>query len=536
MKKSTGGENQVLFKRFGTMIDCSRNAVMNVNSIKKWIDLTADLGYNLLSLYMEDTYEVDGEPYFGYLRGRYSKKELKEIDLYAKKKGIEVVPSIQTLAHLNQIFRWPKYRSYNDADDILLVGKSEVYELIDRCFKTIDKCFTSKTVNIGMDEAFMLGRGKYYDLNGQEERVEVFLKHLKKVAEIGERYGFKMLIWSDMLTSRSDDKELVESIKNQLPKNVELIYWDYYSTEKENYDKKIKLNKEFSPNAWFAGGLWSWTGFAPHNVFSIKATEVALKSCIENGVSDVLLTLWGDNGGECSRFALLPALFYASEIAKGNDESLIKQKFEQKYGIPFDGFLSVDMQVSAYDGEERTCNPDKYILYNDCFSGIMDSAIWDESQKEYETCAENLSKFIGDSNFGYVFKTLHALSLAIAEKSLLGIQTREAYKKGDLEKLRALVNNYDLTIKKVEDFHKEYKNQWMTENKPHGFIVQDVRIGGVIMRLKTCKETLIDYLLGKIERIEELEEDLLDCADKEVEVKKAVTFARWDEMTSVCKF
>ena len=212
MTNSTGGEKGFLFKRFGTMIDCSRNAVMNVNSIKKWIDLTVDLGYNLLSLYMEDTYEVVGEPYFGYLRGRYSKQELKEIDLYAKKKGMEVVPSIQTLAHLNQIFRWPKYRPYNDVDDILLVGKSEVYELIDRCFKTIDECFTSKTVNIGMDEAFMLGRGKYYNLNGDTERLEVFLSHLKKVAKLGEKYGFKMLIWSDMLASRSDDKKLVESI------------------------------------------------------------------------------------------------------------------------------------------------------------------------------------------------------------------------------------------------------------------------------------------------------------------------------------
>jgi hypothetical protein len=147
-----------------------------------------------------------------------------------------------------------------------------------------------------------------------------------------------MLIWSDMLTSRSDDKELVESIKNQLPKSVELIYWDYYSTEKENYDKKIKLNQSLCSEAWFAGGLWSWTGFAPHNAFSIKATKSALKSCIENGVSSVILTLWGDNGGECSRFSLLPSLFYASEIAKGNDESLIKQKFEQKYGIPFVGY------------------------------------------------------------------------------------------------------------------------------------------------------------------------------------------------------
>jgi hypothetical protein len=42
--------------------------------------------------------------------------------------------------------------------------------------------------------------------------------------------------------------------------------------------------------------------------------------------------------------------------------------------------------------------------------------------------------------------------------------------------------------------------------------------------------------LGKIDAIEELEEELLDCADGEIEIKKAVTFARWDEMTSVCKF
>ena len=50
-------KNQVQFKRLGTMIDCSRNAVMNVKTLKKWIDLTADLGYNTLCLYMEDTYE-----------------------------------------------------------------------------------------------------------------------------------------------------------------------------------------------------------------------------------------------------------------------------------------------------------------------------------------------------------------------------------------------------------------------------------------------------------------------------------------------
>lgn len=77
----------VKFRRLGTMPDCSRNAVMKPEAVKKWIDVTASLGYNTLSLYLEDTYELDGEPYFGHLRGRYSQEKLRQIDDYAHSKG-----------------------------------------------------------------------------------------------------------------------------------------------------------------------------------------------------------------------------------------------------------------------------------------------------------------------------------------------------------------------------------------------------------------------------------------------------------------
>ena len=93
-------DNKVNFKRLGTMIDCSRNAVMNVSSLKNWIDILADLGYTTLLLYTEDTYEVENQEYFGYLRGRYTREELKEIDDYAFLYWIEVIPCIQMLAHL----------------------------------------------------------------------------------------------------------------------------------------------------------------------------------------------------------------------------------------------------------------------------------------------------------------------------------------------------------------------------------------------------------------------------------------------------
>ena len=94
-------------KRLGTMIDCSRNAVMKKETVFRWIDITSQMGYDTLMLYTEDTYTMEGHPYFGYLRGRYSREEIKEMDDYAAAKGMELIPCIQTLAHLRSIFNWP---------------------------------------------------------------------------------------------------------------------------------------------------------------------------------------------------------------------------------------------------------------------------------------------------------------------------------------------------------------------------------------------------------------------------------------------
>ena len=150
-------------KRFGVMLDMSRNAVMKPEEVKNYACVLKSLGYNMIQLYTEDTYEVEGEPYFGYLRGRYSFEEQKDIVDYCESIGVEVIPCIQTLAHLNQAFRWNTYKRINDTGDILLVGEERTYELIENMIKTLKKSFKSEYVHIGMDEAHMLGLGKYLD-------------------------------------------------------------------------------------------------------------------------------------------------------------------------------------------------------------------------------------------------------------------------------------------------------------------------------------------------------------------------------------
>jgi len=506
------------FRRFGIMLDCSRNAVMTVDSVKKWIDLTADLGYNTLLLYTEDTYEVDGHPYFGYMRGRYSQEEIKEMDAYAVSKGMELIPCIQTLAHLSTIIRWPAYNEHVDTGDILLAGDEAVYELIDKMFSSVAKSYSGNTVNIGMDEAHLIGRGKYYDLHGDTDRSQILIDHLKKVAEIGKKYGLTLTMWSDMFfrlvagDNYYDSKaDINEEIKKQIPENVQLIYWDYYSTDRKHYDRMLTAHEKVKEGAWFAGGLWSWTGLAPHNDYSMKATDAALKSCRKHQVQDVFLTMWGDDGGECSKFALLPSLFYASEIAKGNTKKAdIKAKFREKYGISFDRFMLLDLPGTPNEIAGKIKNAEKYLLYQDLFMGLFDSTIAGGEGESYAKCAGKLGLLKKDKDWGYLFEAAQALCEVLAIKAELGIRTHNVYASRDKDALKVLIGDYKKLQKKLEIYYRAYKKQWFTENKPHGFDVQDARLGGLIMRVKSCTERLQELYDGKIERIEELEEMQLD--------------------------
>ena len=517
-------------KRLGIMIDCSRNAVMKVDTVKKFIDAMSKMGYNMLMLYTEETYEVDNQPWFGYLRGRYSKDEMKEIVKYGEEKGIELIPCIQTLAHLNQIFRWSQYSQVHDCDDILLIDEEKTYELIEDMFRTLRECYNTNKLHIGMDEAHNVGLGKFLDKYGFQNRFEIIARHLKRVADLAKKYDFEPMMWSDMFFRLANhggyyvkDPEIItEDIVKCVPDNVELVYWDYYQKEREPYDRMIEAHKRFNKPVWFAGGAWTWTGFTPHNNLSMIITKSAMSACRDGGVENVFLTCWGDNGGECSTFAVLPSLFYSAEVYRGNEDmDSIKQKFEELFGIAFDDYMKLDLpSVFGPNAEASAQLPDKQLLYSDPFLGYGDTIISDaKSVKEtYLDYAEKLMALSDNEQFGHLFKSAAALCEAVAYKGGLGKITREAYKAGDKDALKEIVKEYLVAEAKVNAFHRAFEECWFKEKKPHGFDIQDARLGGVIKRLESCRERLEAYLKGEIDRIEELEEELLEYPTKEYRI------------------
>ena len=96
---------------------------MSVDGVKKFIRQSALMGYNYLQLYTEITFEVPEEPYFGYMKGRYTKEELKEIVAYGKRFEVELVPCTQTLGHMAELFKWKQYYEVKDIERVLLAEK-----------------------------------------------------------------------------------------------------------------------------------------------------------------------------------------------------------------------------------------------------------------------------------------------------------------------------------------------------------------------------------------------------------------------------
>ena len=69
--------------------------------------------------------------------------------------------------------------------------------------------------------------------------------------------------------------------------------------------------------------------------------------------------------------------------------------------------------------------------------------------------------------------------------------------------IRALLGGISAALTELTDaFYYAFRRQWMKENKPQGFDVQDIRIGALLLRLRHCRERLEDYAAGRISTIE----------------------------------
>lgn len=505
------------------MVDASRNAVPNIDCARRLIHYLALMGYTSLMLYAEDTYEIPEYPHFGYMRGRYSAAELKEIDCICARFGLEFIPCIQTLAHLTTALRWPEFNNIRDTDDILMIGDERSYDFIEAAIRQCAECFSSRRIHIGMDEAHMVGCGEYLRKNGYNIPSELMIQHLNRVVGICEKYGFSPMIWSDMFFRMSFNGEyrvsegyVPREVTERIPHQIALVYWDYYSENPGLISHMLECHKRFGNPVIFAGGAWKWLGFGAHNRYSMKFAAIQLDECEKHGVGRVIVTSWGDNGAEASQFAgMASALFYAERCYGVRDERSIDLRCRLCFKCTLDELLAFDLPDMLPElGAEKVRfpkNPSKYLLYNDLLEGLFDLHVNPKTAPDsFAEHSRMLLDLADNTEFGYAFETLGRLCGILAYKCDMGWRLRKAYHDDDRDVLYDVANEEIPKLgRDLEDFLSCLERQWMRENKPFGMIAQEMRIGGMIERVGAVRRRINDYLEGNTSSIPELEEELL---------------------------
>lgn len=510
------------FKTCGSMIDVSSGCAFTVDTLKDIISYSAVMGLNMLMLYIEDIYEMPEYPMFGYMRGVYSKEELKELDSFALSLGIELIPAIQTLSHLQGTLKWNYARKFRNTSQTLLVGQKETYDFIEAMFKNISECFTSKRINVGLDEAKDLTEGKYRVQNGETDAFELMLEHTNKVCEIAENYGFSPMMWSDMfykfgrLGGDYDyTSEVPEGTDEKLDSKMGLIYWDYCYDDYKTTEHFINRHKtDLGRVPVFAGGIWTWYRIVPNYQKTFSTANAQLMACKDNGVEDVIATTWG----RYNPYAILPGLqiyaehFYNKEV----DNSKFEKMFEICTSYRLNDFLAISLDdfkkedIEKHKATNAFCiNASTQHFFNDIMLGLYDKTLsgfdFKSHYDKYVTYFENMGD-MGKMNS--LFDETLCLAKIVRIKSYIGPELRRAYKEHDKTMLSQLCD--ELIV--LSDLYKEYlhlaRDNWFKSTKSFGWENVEHKLAGMVSRAETALYRVESYLSGKISCIDEFSCDV----------------------------
>ena len=499
------------FTTIGPMLDMSRGGVMRVSAVKKYLEYIAAHGMNMLMLYTEDTYEVEEYPFFGYQRGRYTLEELRQIDDYAWKLGIEVIPCIQTLGHMEQYLRQPVTGAIRDTEKILLIGEEQTYALIRACIASVRKAFRSNRIHIGCDEARMLGLGKYLRLHGYHDRFDLFNQHLQRVTEICREYGYHPMMWSDMYYDIAD-KNKTEGYATyvQVPQyaidampDCDMVFWNYYHRDNDFYRINIEKHIAFNRKVVFAGGIWTWDGFVPNYRLTYDTMKPAMEECVRNGVEDVIITLWGNDGTETNYMLGIPMLSMFSEHCWLGDSCTEQNIWEMAAFFTGTTKELADAVSDFFFRLDGAIRAGKHILWSDPLINLLTQGFDLEAGIRYLEAGLKIFDQYPDHKDVPYFRAVFRASL---DKCRLQLTFRDRYKADDKIWLKDFAEQIIPQI--LEDFESLYRLHyefWHRDYKTQGFERLMCRYASAKERLRYTADIVMQYVNGEISEIEALE-------------------------------
>ena len=231
----------------GVQLDMAREFFPSMPYLKKIVDRLEKMKANTLWLYIENRFNAEGMKDISPSCGMTAAKA-REISEYASARGIDVVPGINVLSHMEGWFRLQRYSEFCDGDSRTypVLTKPEALKIVLQYIDSVIDAFPSKNFHAGLDELlFTETNPEAADAIQKLGKAEYFANFAIKVIKHIQDKGKTVWMWDDMVLGKNIYRQegfndTYRKALDKIPNDVIMTHWYYWTNADGKHTDIIK--------------------------------------------------------------------------------------------------------------------------------------------------------------------------------------------------------------------------------------------------------------------------------------------------------
>jgi hypothetical protein len=256
-------------------------------------------------------------------------------------------------------------------------------------------------------------------------------------------------------------------------------------------------------------GIWCWATPWYGREYTENRMPPALRACRQQGVRDVILTLWNDDGAYGDLDSCWNGVALAAEDIHGG------QNLEARYAAVFGGVpYSRNRNIAVLNDEFSAIG----LLWDDPLLGLywhqrraLDKDYWLKRLAAYQEARAATGRSTGSSKAGDLPK-IRLLLRFLMEKIALRNALETAAAAPDKSVLPGLALRYRRQATRVRRLSALWRANWLARYKPFGLEVLQNRLAAQAGRQEETAQRLGELAAGTIQAIPELDASDVCCS------------------------
>jgi hypothetical protein len=219
----------------GLMIDAAR-LTERPDYYRRVIDFCQDWKLNTILFRLTDdqgsAFRFESHPELITHDHALSASQARELAEYAQKRGVQLIPEVESFGHTSYITAVPKYQHLADTPrdkPSEFVGISPVHPdslaLMRDLYREVAKAFPSQYLHAGCDEVNWGGSELSQKALQKKLRAEIWADYLNGLDSMAHELGKELIVWGDFVVHKEPE------ILRHLNKRVIVMDWQYYVTD-----------------------------------------------------------------------------------------------------------------------------------------------------------------------------------------------------------------------------------------------------------------------------------------------------------------